>query len=224
MRAVADVHEVERLVAAGAQLIEVLPRAAYEKAHLPGATCIPLGELPARSRELDPDRPVVLYCHDMQCDLSPRAASLLGKLGFSELWDFAAGKVAWMASGLPFEGTGSEEHLALSLVEEVPTCDLADDLATVEKKLGLHGECVVVDGEGVVLGAVRRSDSDGPAPTTVVLEVMDASPRTVRPSAPFSEVADVLDGEEEMSVLVTSIDGELIGRIRTSPEPEWDVW
>jgi rhodanese-related sulfurtransferase len=214
MRAVADVHDVERLVAAGVQLIEVLPRAAYEKAHLPGAVCIPLGELPARSIELDRDSPVVVYCYDMQCDISPRAASLLARLGFSEVWDFAAGKMAWMASGLPVEGTGSSEGRALAQAEAVQTCDLADDLATVEKKLDVYGECVVLDGEGVVLGVLRRTDGDNRSHDTVVLDVMDASPRTVRPSAPWRQVAELFEDGEESSVLVTSLTGHFIGRIR----------
>ncbi len=57
--------DVQRLVRAGAQLIEVLPRDEYEDEHLPGAINIPLRDLdreaPARLR---PDRPVIVYCWD----------------------------------------------------------------------------------------------------------------------------------------------------------------
>ena len=40
-----DRDEVQRLVPAGATLVEVLPRDEYEEEHLPGAINIPLKEL-----------------------------------------------------------------------------------------------------------------------------------------------------------------------------------
>ena len=48
-----------------AQLVEVLPRDAFENEHLPGAVSIPLAELGRRApHELDPAAPVVVYCWD----------------------------------------------------------------------------------------------------------------------------------------------------------------
>jgi rhodanese-related sulfurtransferase len=59
-----DRGDVRRLVAGGAQLVEVLPRDEWEYEHLPGARSIPLKELDARARsELDPQRSVIVYCH-----------------------------------------------------------------------------------------------------------------------------------------------------------------
>jgi len=56
---------VQQLINKGAQLVEVLPAAEYADEHLPGAISIPLKELNRdRVRELDPDRPVVVYCYD----------------------------------------------------------------------------------------------------------------------------------------------------------------
>lgn len=46
-----------------ARLLEVLPRRAYERGHLPGAESLPLTELsPQAVRDADRDRPVVVYC------------------------------------------------------------------------------------------------------------------------------------------------------------------
>ena len=60
-------EDVQKLTSGGAQLVEVLPRPAYEQEHLPGAVSIPLKELGRRGpRELDPSRPVVVYCWDFQ--------------------------------------------------------------------------------------------------------------------------------------------------------------
>jgi len=58
---------VQRLVADGAQLLEVLPQAEYEEEHLPGAINIPLKELNRETAlQLKRDRPVIVYCHDYQ--------------------------------------------------------------------------------------------------------------------------------------------------------------
>lgn len=56
--------ELRDLVAAGAQLVEVLPADEYRWAHLPGALNLPLKELDARTEQLDRSRPVIVYCHD----------------------------------------------------------------------------------------------------------------------------------------------------------------
>ncbi|HYZ14458.1 MAG TPA: rhodanese-like domain-containing protein [Actinomycetota bacterium] len=60
-----DREDVQRLVAEGAQLVEVLPPSEYQEDHLPGAINIPLRLVDAQAKEiLDRDRPVVVYCWD----------------------------------------------------------------------------------------------------------------------------------------------------------------
>jgi rhodanese-related sulfurtransferase len=62
-----DRDDVQRLVAAGAQLVEVLPAAEFEEEHLPKAINIPLKELDREAtRQLKRGRPVIVYCHDYQ--------------------------------------------------------------------------------------------------------------------------------------------------------------
>ena len=57
--------EVRRLLAAGAQLVEVLPANEYGEDHLPGAISIPLRQITPRGvTELDRNRPVIVYCWD----------------------------------------------------------------------------------------------------------------------------------------------------------------
>ncbi len=59
--------DVQRLVDHGAQLVEVLPRKQYEAEHLPGAISLPLERLDLEtSEQLRHDRPVIVYCYDMQ--------------------------------------------------------------------------------------------------------------------------------------------------------------
>ena len=63
-----DRDELQRLLRdEHAQLVEVLPPDEYEDEHLPGAINIPLKTLdPQSTRQLDPDRPVIVYCYDTQ--------------------------------------------------------------------------------------------------------------------------------------------------------------
>jgi len=57
--------EAQRLIEAGAQVLDVLELSEYRESHLPGAVHIHLRRLPEQAREkLDPDRAVVVYCSD----------------------------------------------------------------------------------------------------------------------------------------------------------------
>jgi phage shock protein E len=56
---------LKELIAAGAQLVEVLPPEEYAELHLPGAVSISLKTLDAQTTaELDRRRAVVVYCWD----------------------------------------------------------------------------------------------------------------------------------------------------------------
>lgn len=58
---------LQELIAAGAQLVEVLPREEYDERHLPGAINIPLKGLNRETvMRLDSSKPVVVYCYDYQ--------------------------------------------------------------------------------------------------------------------------------------------------------------
>ena len=57
--------EAQRLIDAGAQVLDVLELSEYRESHLPGAVHIHLRGLAEWARdELDPGRPVVVYCYD----------------------------------------------------------------------------------------------------------------------------------------------------------------
>jgi rhodanese-related sulfurtransferase len=59
-----DRHEVTTLVAGGAQLVEVLPAEEYAEDHIPGAVSHPLRRLDKEAVDLDPSRPIIVYCWD----------------------------------------------------------------------------------------------------------------------------------------------------------------
>ena len=56
---------VRELIDNGAQVVEVLEESQYRLAHLPGAVHLFARDLTREgAEELDPDRPVVVYCLD----------------------------------------------------------------------------------------------------------------------------------------------------------------
>ncbi len=58
-------ERVHQLLEEGAQIVEVLEERQFRAAHLPGATHLPVRQLTReRAGELDPDRPVIVYCYD----------------------------------------------------------------------------------------------------------------------------------------------------------------
>jgi rhodanese-related sulfurtransferase len=61
-----DRIELQRRVASGAQLVEVLPPNEYAEDHLPGAINIPLARIETEAEKtLDKNRPVIVYCWDV---------------------------------------------------------------------------------------------------------------------------------------------------------------
>lgn len=194
------------------QLVEVLPKESYQKEHLPGAVSIPLAELTRRAGELDPARPVVTYCFDTQCDLSARAASLLAALGFREVLDYTASKVAWFGSGHASAGDTRDSSRAGFLCRPIATCAPEDRVGDVIDRFDASDVVVVVDDERVVLGLLRQEVVDLPADTSV-MSAMQPAPATVRPSVTASELAGSMERDRRRFVLVTTLHGQLLGII-----------
>lgn len=60
-----DRRRAQELLAEGARFLDVLPAPEYAESHLPGALNLPLKRLGRETASaLEPDAPVVVYCHD----------------------------------------------------------------------------------------------------------------------------------------------------------------
>jgi len=77
----------------GVTLIDVREPHEYQIARLEGAVLIPLRSLPSRLAELDPSRPMVVYCHHGQRSLY--AVELLRGSGFAHATSMRGGIDAW---------------------------------------------------------------------------------------------------------------------------------
>jgi len=217
-----DTGGVQELLGEGAQLVEVLPKADFDREHLPGAISIPLPEMTEESVErLDRSRPVIAYCYDHECDLSPRAAVWLEELGFERAYDYTASKVAWLAMGLPFEGTDGPDTRAGARVGHPPTFAPDDDIAALGSVFDDWPVAVVLSGD-VVVGVVRP-EVRALAADTPLRRVLQPAPPSVRPSIPIDELASSMDRDGERWVLVTRLDGTwlgLVGRDQLEGDPD----
>jgi len=211
-----DLRGVQELLERGGQLVEVLPSEEYEELHLPGAVHIALKELDAESAEqLDRERPVIVYCWDALCDMSPRAATRLEQLGF-DVYDYALSKVDWMAHGLPMEGTAAQRPTALSFVrDDVATCHLEDRVAAIRQRIDASAyRFALVLADRVVLGRVRRSSlEEAPEDATAEL-LMEPGPSTTRPHTDPGELASSLQRSGASTGILTTPEGELLGVVR----------
>jgi rhodanese-related sulfurtransferase len=86
-------------------IVEALPAEYYEDAHLPGAINLPHSTVRERAAELLPDKDaaIVVYCANLPCPNSEVAAIVLGKLGYTNVREYAEGKDDWREAGLPLE-------------------------------------------------------------------------------------------------------------------------
>jgi rhodanese-related sulfurtransferase len=90
--------EAQKMIDDGAQLIDVRADHEWEAGHLPGATHVPLDELPERTGEIDKERPVLLYCRGG--NRSTMATTALADAGYDAA-KLSEGIVGWDEAGLP---------------------------------------------------------------------------------------------------------------------------
>ena len=145
--------------------------------------------------------------------MSPRAAWRLESLGYGDVYDFAAGKAAWLAAGLPIEGTDqTTPRVGEHARNDVPTCTLDEPLTAVRERVSATGwdTCIVINQQRIVLGRLGHnaltSNDEG-----TVEEAMSAGPSTIRPDTPLTTITRRLREKNLSSALVTTLEGELVG-------------
>lgn len=96
-------------------LLDVLPRAAYDRIHLPGAINVPLGRYFDQDIQVAvprKDTPIVVYGKNVRSDTSKTAALRMERLGYSHLFTYQGGKDDWRAAGLWVARSGEAPHTA----------------------------------------------------------------------------------------------------------------
>lgn len=81
------------------QLVDVRTPGEFSQGHLAGAKLLPLNELAGRLKELDPQKPLIVYCHSG--NRSGQALKILLGQGFPDAKHMQGGISAWQRAGLP---------------------------------------------------------------------------------------------------------------------------
>ena len=137
-------------------------------------------------------------------------------MGFSDVYDFQAGKKSWGSYGLPREGTNVPQRAAGDVAhQDVPTCTLDERLAEVRQRVRAAGwdTCVVVNEQRVVLGRLGRRALAGEDEVSIAAR-MSPGPSTVRPSIGADALLERIHARNLTSYLVTTPDGRLVGLVR----------
>ena len=95
-----DIDELARLRESGVVLVDVRQPDEFEQFHVPGATLIPLADVPERVEEIPSDTRVYVICGSG--GRSARAVEFLNRQGYDTV-NVAGGSKAWLDAGLPVE-------------------------------------------------------------------------------------------------------------------------
>ncbi|MDX1661663.1 MAG: rhodanese-like domain-containing protein, partial [Gemmatimonadota bacterium] len=105
-----SVHDLERRIRDGrpeAQILDVRSDAEWEAGHVPHARHVYAPYVGEAIDELDPDRPVVVYCGSGY--RSSLAASVLEANGFESVHSVPGSVTAWKSAGYPLvHGSGDD--------------------------------------------------------------------------------------------------------------------
>jgi CBS domain-containing protein len=145
--------------------------------------------------------------------MSPRAAARLETLGFTEVYEYKAGKLDWLAAGLPTEGENAQHPRAGDAArKDVPVCGLAERLGDVRDRVKAAGwdAAVVVNDQRIVLGLLRSKELAKDADLRIE-QAMRPGPSTFRPYVSLHEMAHFMVEHELDSSPVTTSDGKLVG-------------
>ena len=147
--------------------------------------------------------------------MSPRAAWRLERLGYGPVYEYASGKVDWLAAGLPTEGEGRRERRAIDAVEEPLTCPPTATVADATERARAAGAAnvLVVNPEGILLGRFRL-EGEGANAAETVEAVMEPGPVTVRANEPLDPLLERMAKRGVTEMVVTTPEGHLLGVVR----------
>jgi rhodanese-related sulfurtransferase len=94
------IDELAQLRQSGIVLVDVREPDEFEQARVPGATLIPLADVPERVEEIPDDQRVYVIC--ASGPRSARAVEFLNRQGYDTV-NVAGGTKAWLEAGLPVE-------------------------------------------------------------------------------------------------------------------------
>jgi len=94
-----SVNQAYDLYQEGTFVLDVREQSEWDQGHIPGASLIPLGELPDRLEDIPADTEVVVVCRTGNRSATGR--DILRQAGFAQTASMAGGMVQWQNAGYP---------------------------------------------------------------------------------------------------------------------------
>jgi len=182
-------------------LLDVRSPREFEEIHIPGATLIPMHELPARLAEIPSDAdPVIVYCKSG--GRSSAVAEVLAEAGFKDVLNFNDGILGWDGK---FEVTRTEDDRRsyANVTNEEAKAILADDSNVLLLDVRTPGEheAAHIPGTDLLIPVQELTDriSEVPADTESILVYCRSGVRSIRASliladAGFKDVMNLVHG------------------------------
>jgi predicted transcriptional regulator len=129
------------------------------------------------------------------------------------VYDYVAGKLDWMAAGLPTEGANARLPRAGDVArKDMATAQLDERLGEVRARVQATGldAAVVINSERVVLGLLRSKELEKD-PDLRMEQAMRPGPSTFRPYVSIKEMAENMTKHMLESSPITTSDGRLVG-------------
>ena len=134
-------------------------------------------------------------------------------MGFSDVYDYTAGKADWIAMGLPTEHQDKRQRIEEAARKDAPTCAVQDRVGEVRTRLPEGWNvCVVLNSERIVLGLAEFSNESEPDKS--IEEMMRPAPLTYRPGRLVEDICEHLKDKKFTVALVTTSLGQFIGVLR----------
>lgn len=95
------------------QIIDLRGPEFYEKGHVPGAVNVSIEQLESYLPKLSKEKTTVVYCYNISCHLSTKAALVLAKNGYP-VKELFGGWDDWVQRTLPVEGKAETSSCATS--------------------------------------------------------------------------------------------------------------
>src|SRR2546430_17593598 len=122
--------------------------------------------------------------------MSPRAGGRLGSRGSKTRLGYKAGKLDWIAGGLPTEGSQAKKPRAGDLAKkDAPTCTMGEKLGDVRRRV--KDAAGVVKENNVVMGILRSEELQRDGGLTIE-KAMLPRPSTFRPQVPPGHEPEVI--------------------------------
>ena len=146
--------------------------------------------------------------------MSPRAAWRLERLGFAPVYDYAAGKVDWMAAGLPTVRPNGGGDRAIDAADTNPRTSPPEQPISALGDIRPGGAVVVVNEHGIVLGRIDTVPVTFD-PTDVAEDIMTPGPTTVRAHEPLDDLLRRMAARGVEQMIVTTPEGRMVGVVHS---------